>query len=182
MMCLSPEREKIFAQRRQQYGSVFAFHGSEISNWHSILRNGLYNASNTNLMSTGAVFGPGIYLSPDINTSWSYTNVRRYDVCQQKLSSSHSSKEGERYINSSNAVCIALCEVINDLNTSGDITIMGLRKGAPNNWQQPDDQNVVTRFLFIYNRESCAPIMDFQTTDPIFDAKCRVILTDLNVL
>jgi poly [ADP-ribose] polymerase 6/8 len=39
--------------------------GSGIENWHSILRNGLVNASNTKLMTTGAAYGPGIYAASD---------------------------------------------------------------------------------------------------------------------
>jgi poly [ADP-ribose] polymerase 6/8 len=36
----APEKERRFRELRAKYGSVFAFHGSPIENWHSILRTG----------------------------------------------------------------------------------------------------------------------------------------------
>ncbi|XP_058501459.1 protein mono-ADP-ribosyltransferase PARP6-like [Solea solea] len=44
-----PCKEARFQTARNIYGSTFAFHGSHIENWHSILRNGLVNASYTKL-------------------------------------------------------------------------------------------------------------------------------------
>lgn len=59
----------------ERYGSFLAFHGSGFGNWHAILRTGLRNLSGTSLMSTGAVYGSGIYLAADSNTSWGYSKV-----------------------------------------------------------------------------------------------------------
>uniref|UniRef100_A0A8D0GU41 PARP catalytic domain-containing protein n=11 Tax=cellular organisms TaxID=131567 RepID=A0A8D0GU41_SPHPU len=36
-----PAKEARFRTAKKLYGSTFAFHGSHIENWHSILRNGL---------------------------------------------------------------------------------------------------------------------------------------------
>uniref|UniRef100_A0A3B3Y711 PARP catalytic domain-containing protein n=1 Tax=Poecilia mexicana TaxID=48701 RepID=A0A3B3Y711_9TELE len=44
-----PSKEVRFQTARKLYGSTFAFHGSHIENWHSILRKGLINASYTKL-------------------------------------------------------------------------------------------------------------------------------------
>uniref|UniRef100_A0A5F8H006 Poly(ADP-ribose) polymerase family member 6 n=1 Tax=Monodelphis domestica TaxID=13616 RepID=A0A5F8H006_MONDO len=44
-----PAKEARFRTAKKLYGSTFAFHGSHIENWHSILRNGLVNASYTKL-------------------------------------------------------------------------------------------------------------------------------------
>uniref|UniRef100_A0A3P9B8J9 Poly(ADP-ribose) polymerase family member 6 n=1 Tax=Maylandia zebra TaxID=106582 RepID=A0A3P9B8J9_9CICH len=44
-----PCKEAHFQTAKKLYGSTFAFHGSHIENWHSILRNGLVNASYTKL-------------------------------------------------------------------------------------------------------------------------------------
>jgi ubiquitin-protein ligase len=49
------------------------FHGSNINSWYPILRNGIKNMSNTALMSTGAAYGPGVYLSSDYNLSFGYS-------------------------------------------------------------------------------------------------------------
>lgn len=40
MMVDSPDKASKFKQMRKEYGSFFAFHGSGIENWHSILRRG----------------------------------------------------------------------------------------------------------------------------------------------
>lgn len=46
--------------------------GSSVENWHAILRKGLTNALGTNMQLNGAVYGPGIYLSPDSSISFSH--------------------------------------------------------------------------------------------------------------
>ncbi|CAI5793037.1 protein mono-ADP-ribosyltransferase PARP6 isoform X10 [Podarcis lilfordi] len=48
-----PAKEARFRTAKKLYGSTFAFHGSHIENWHSILRNGLVNASYTKLQGWG---------------------------------------------------------------------------------------------------------------------------------
>ena len=50
----------------------YLFHGSNWCNWYSNLRNGLKNCSSTALMTAGAAYGNGIYLSNDYNLSYSY--------------------------------------------------------------------------------------------------------------
>ncbi|XP_021262697.1 poly [ADP-ribose] polymerase 6 isoform X2 [Numida meleagris] len=56
-----PAKEARFRTAKKLYGSTFAFHGSHIENWHSILRNGLVNASYTKLqvLLADAGFGSG---------------------------------------------------------------------------------------------------------------------------
>lgn len=50
----------------------YLFHGSALGNWHSILRNGLRNMSNTSYMSDGATEGIGVYMANDLRTSYRY--------------------------------------------------------------------------------------------------------------
>lgn len=59
----------------------FLFHGSHVSNWYSILRNGLKNYSNSKLMQNGKVYGDGIYLSDSITFSQSYSIKYNKDDC-----------------------------------------------------------------------------------------------------
>ncbi|GLJ56186.1 hypothetical protein SUGI_1206470 [Cryptomeria japonica] len=68
-------KEKSFKERRKIEGSVFAFHGSPLSNWYSIIRNGLRCLSKTGYMSTGNACGDGIYFSPEMNCSMSYSTT-----------------------------------------------------------------------------------------------------------
>lgn len=86
----SPDKEKIFQELKNKHGSIFAFHGSPFQNWHSILRNGLFNASGTKFQRNGAAHGKGIYLSPSSSGSFSY--------------SGRASASGH--------ICLSLCEVI----------------------------------------------------------------------
>ncbi|KAA8596081.1 hypothetical protein FQN60_011372 [Etheostoma spectabile] len=51
-----PAKEARFRTAKKLYGSTFAFHGSHIENWHSVLRNGLVNASYTKLQLMDASF------------------------------------------------------------------------------------------------------------------------------
>ncbi|KAG2471379.1 PARP6 polymerase, partial [Polypterus senegalus] len=56
-----PAKEARFRTAKKLYGSTFAFHGSHIENWHSILRNGLVNASYTKLQRTLALGEYGVH-------------------------------------------------------------------------------------------------------------------------
>jgi poly [ADP-ribose] polymerase 6/8 len=71
----SPEAEERFNGYKQQYGSQFLWHGSNADRWHSILRNGLKNASGTSMQAHGAAKGPGIYMADDSSMSWGYSQA-----------------------------------------------------------------------------------------------------------
>uniref|UniRef100_A0A3P8Z5U3 Poly [ADP-ribose] polymerase n=1 Tax=Esox lucius TaxID=8010 RepID=A0A3P8Z5U3_ESOLU len=146
-----PAKESNFRAAKNLFGSTFAFHGSHIENWHSILRNGLVVASNTRLQLHGAIYGNGIYLSPMSSISFGYSGMNKK---QQKVASKdesatnktnlqlQSTKKGQQpqFLQSRNLKCIALCEVITspDLHKHGDI------------WVVPNTDHVCTRFFFVY--------------------------------
>lgn len=56
-----------------QYESIFAWHGSSLANWHSIIRNGLDYAETLN----GRAFGHGVYFASDFQTSLGYCHAYR---------------------------------------------------------------------------------------------------------
>ncbi|MCJ8746986.1 hypothetical protein PDJAM_G00148150 [Pangasius djambal] len=146
-----PAKESNFRAAKGHFGSTFAFHGSHIENWHSILRNGLVVASKTKLQLHGAIYGSGIYLSPLSSISFGYSGMNKK---QQKVASKdetatnktnihlQSQKKGQQpqFLQSRNLKCIALCEVITspDLHKHGDI------------WVVPNTDHVCTRFFFVY--------------------------------
>lgn len=68
-----PIVEEEFNKKVSLYGSCFLFHGSNVENWYSIIRNGLKVMSNTKMMLNGAAYGTGIYLSDDISFSQGYS-------------------------------------------------------------------------------------------------------------
>ncbi|XP_041425351.1 protein mono-ADP-ribosyltransferase PARP8 [Xenopus laevis] len=147
-----PAKESNFRTAKKLFGSTFAFHGSHIENWHSILRNGLVVASNTRLQLHGAMYGNGIYLSPLSSISFGYSGMNKK---QQKVSAKddppssskssstvQSQKKGQQsqFLQSRNLKCIALCEVITspELHKHGEI------------WVVPSTDHVCTRFFFVY--------------------------------
>lgn len=65
------DREKQFMRLDEPI--QYLYHGSPLQNWHSIMRNGLKVMSGTPLMTTGAVYGNGIYLSDSLLISYSYS-------------------------------------------------------------------------------------------------------------
>eukprot|EP00820_Chromera_velia_P021634 Cvel_30151.t1-p1 / transcript=Cvel_30151.t1 / gene=Cvel_30151 / organism=Chromera_velia_CCMP2878 / gene_product=Poly [ADP-ribose] polymerase 8, putative / transcript_product=Poly [ADP-ribose] polymerase 8, putative / location=Cvel_scaffold4258:3634-7140(-) / protein_length=563 / sequence_SO=supercontig / SO=protein_coding / is_pseudo=false len=54
-------RKSAAGERQKSSGSFFAFHGSPVWKCYSILRNGLRDLSGSELMTSGAAFGDGIY-------------------------------------------------------------------------------------------------------------------------
>ncbi|XP_053498200.1 protein mono-ADP-ribosyltransferase PARP6 isoform X2 [Ictalurus furcatus] len=146
-----PAKEARFRTARKLYGSTFAFHGSHIENWHSILRNGLVNASYTKLQLHGAAYGKGIYLSPISSISFGYSGMgkgQHHMPTKEELvhhynrvnTISQSLPVQSRFLQSRNLNCVALCEVI----TSKDLQKHG------NIWVCPVPDHVCTRFFFVY--------------------------------
>ncbi|KAM5264816.1 protein mono-ADP-ribosyltransferase PARP8 isoform 2-T2 [Ctenodactylus gundi] len=146
-----PAKESNFRAAKKLFGSTFAFHGSHIENWHSILRNGLVVASNTRLQLHGAMYGSGIYLSPMSSISFGYSGMNKKQKVSAKDEPASSSKSGSasqsqkkgqqsQFLQSRNLKCIALCEVITspDLHKHGEI------------WVVPNTDHVCTRFFFVY--------------------------------
>lgn len=72
-----PLKEKEFNKIPEKH---YLFHGSNISNWYGIMRNGIKNYSGTALMKNGQAHGPGIYLSDNFDFSLGYS--RRFTTSQ----------------------------------------------------------------------------------------------------
>ncbi|KAL6075093.1 Poly [ADP-ribose] polymerase 6, variant 2 [Balamuthia mandrillaris] len=128
LLCKTPEKEAKFQALKKKYGSVWAFHGSALENWHAILRVGLQNMTNTALMSKGAVFGAGIYLSPSINTS------RLYCPCSAV-------PWPQTILGNGSFHAIALCEIVKHPSL----------EGQPNpHYVVQNEHLVTTRYFFVY--------------------------------
>eukprot|EP01125_Pyxidicula_operculata_P019214 TRINITY_DN694_c3_g6_i2.p1 TRINITY_DN694_c3_g6~~TRINITY_DN694_c3_g6_i2.p1 ORF type:complete len:693 (-),score=167.02 TRINITY_DN694_c3_g6_i2:89-2140(-) len=111
LLSAPPEKEQKFQELKKSHGTSFAFHGSGIENWHSILRRGLVNASGTNLQVNGAAYGSGIYLSPAASTSFGYSRLNSYASPNQvKNNNNNNNKFNELFLNKDNLYCIAVCE------------------------------------------------------------------------
>lgn len=76
----APDKEHRFAtavrdtkeRLKLKYDTFYAWHGSGMQNWHSIIREGL----NFNEITNGRAFGNGVYFSPDCATSLGYSGAR----------------------------------------------------------------------------------------------------------
>eukprot|EP00924_Labyrinthula_sp_SR-Ha-C_P001231 snap_masked-scaffold_7-processed-gene-17.3-mRNA-1 protein AED:1.00 eAED:1.00 QI:0/-1/0/0/-1/1/1/0/1182 len=69
------DKELTFQRLKKKHGAYWAFHGSNIRNWHSIIRNGLKVYSGTRFMTDGATEGNGIYHSPESTVSLGYSGA-----------------------------------------------------------------------------------------------------------
>jgi hypothetical protein len=149
----SPEKEEVFRKHKKEHGTIFAFHGSAIENWHGILRKGLINASGTKWMSCGAAYGNGIYLSPAAATSFGYCGGGGgYGQPTTQLEKT----EKTRYLDCNRPMtCIAICEVVNkDINRNGDI------------WVHPHQDMVSTRFFFVFPEQKTGGAHSCRTDKP----------------
>jgi len=155
-----PEKEATFQNLKQKYGSVFAFHGSPMENWHAILREGLLVGSNNKYQRNGAVYGVGIYLSPQASFSLSYSTASSGSY---SLVSQQKSQPTELFLNTKNIYCLALCEVINN----------SIKRATSSIWVQPDPSHVCTRFFFVY---SSTTSLSCETSQPLFLEEVEIAL------
>lgn len=82
----TPERERLFMKEimavsqsqgeRSRYPSIFAWHGSGLQNWHSIIRTGL----DFNTVHNGRSYGDGVYMSNDFSVSSGYCRKQIHTV------------------------------------------------------------------------------------------------------
>ncbi|CAG1973097.1 unnamed protein product [Fusarium graminearum] len=99
----SPEKEEVFLREltgtpnsKKPWPTLFAWHGSFLGNWHSIIRTGL----NFSVITNGRAYGNGVYLAKDFQTSRSYS----------------SRGGGSSWPNSALRIteAISICEIVND--------------------------------------------------------------------
>uniref|UniRef100_A0A8L0DLW2 Poly [ADP-ribose] polymerase n=1 Tax=Oncorhynchus mykiss TaxID=8022 RepID=A0A8L0DLW2_ONCMY len=137
-----PAKESNFRAAKNLFGSTFAFHGSHIENWHSILRNGLVVASNTRLQLHGAIYGSGIYISPMSSISFGYSGTQktyRNFVIHFNSAADIRMSEMQDFHCFCNKLFVLLTVITSpDLHKHGDI------------WVVPNTDHVCTRFFFVY--------------------------------
>lgn len=66
---------KIKSQLDNKLKYYYLYHGSPFHCWYSIIKNGLKVMSKTEFMTTGAVYGDGIYLSDQMSMSYGYSKI-----------------------------------------------------------------------------------------------------------
>ncbi|KAF7553356.1 hypothetical protein G7046_g7122 [Stylonectria norvegica] len=129
----SPEKEHLFSQElelqksqgqsRADVPSLFAFHGSHLGNWHSIIRTGLDYTNKVN----GRSYGDGVYLSRDfaVSSSPAYSGMSGWDTMRLVQSSPnwadyrskhpYQPRVGFPWPNSQlqTSQAVSLCEIVN---------------------------------------------------------------------
>ncbi|XP_046398621.1 protein mono-ADP-ribosyltransferase PARP16 [Ischnura elegans] len=128
----------------KKYGSFYAYHGSRLENFHSILHYGLQQHMNKN-----SLFGKGIYLSSELTVSLPY---------------SPSGYGWGRSIHGSELSCVAVCEIINhpdvkcqdkDSNPSRSITTDSIGGEVPNKYYLVVNSDLVrVRYLLVYCKQT----------------------------
>ncbi|KAF4993285.1 hypothetical protein FGRMN_6552 [Fusarium graminum] len=98
----SPEKEQLFLKHltQKRYPSLFAWHGSPLSNWHSIIRTGL----DFSVVAHGRAYGNGVYFSKDFTVSSGYTGGNQVAY----------NSWGNSVLKITNA--ISICELVNEPN------------------------------------------------------------------
>ena len=153
----NPDKERRFREARRRaertnadgVGTFYAWHGSGAGNWHCILRLGLRNYSGTKLMSTGQVYGAGVYFAKTLATSLPYMGPPQKGWSNSaKIAWQQTTPEQVAAAAASGAKLqkglhvISLCEVVKaasgwkDFDT-GIVTVQ-------------DEDLIATRFLFVY--------------------------------
>lgn len=136
----SEERWKTIAQG---HSTFFAYHGSRLENFHSIIHYGLQQN-----MCKKSLFGKGIYLSSELGVSLLYSPVG-YGWGGSALGSETS--------------CVALCELINHPDVKSGAAEGGARRAAPDSvgGKVPNKYYLVTnselvriRYLLVYSQEN----------------------------
>lgn len=152
----NPTKEALFkkevAKVDADFKTLFAFHGSNVTNWFSILVNGL----NFDKVSNGRVFGNGIYMALDFATALTYATSSKNKLIKWENSSLDIEK------------LMSLNEVV---NKPGDFiqTQPYLVVDKPE-WVQ-------TRYLLVANthwEEIQSAATDFIPQDPLFTASLDV--------
>lgn len=110
----APDKEQRFVDcvkevstrlNQEKYPTLFAWHGSPLANWHSILREGLH----FNDTLHGRAFGDGVYMSPHAMTSIGYSGRDYYPLTTSAIAVSGNWRKSKLCIQSA----LALNEVVN---------------------------------------------------------------------
>ena len=120
-------------------------------------------------MTAGAAYGAGIYLSTEGTFSMSYSRMGGVDSFF-KGAGQVKSEDGNAFLISSGQLrLLALCEVA---------LVPSLRKNG-HIWVAPEEESVVTRFLFAFSQGASAASGALKSDEDKFDAEVRACLQEV---
>ena len=113
----------------------YVYHGSNIACWYSIMRNGLKNYSETDMMVNGAALGNGIYFATDPRTAfgYSYRHV--------------GGKEGDK----EDIIILGVAQLINEEKYSKGNGV----------YVVPNEKDVILRYLIVLTQLNLNKVKDF---------------------
>ncbi|KAK0080504.1 hypothetical protein PV325_013838 [Microctonus aethiopoides] len=134
-------KEERWKATTQSHSTFFAYHGSRLENFHSIVHYGIQQH-----MSKNGIFGTGIYLSSELGVSLRWSPVG-YGWGGSMLGSEIS--------------CIALCELVNhpdvkkgDSDDANNSVRMAIGKKIPNKYYLAINSDLVrVRYLLVYSQD-----------------------------
>eukprot|EP00041_Stephanoeca_diplocostata_P020562 m.462966 g.462966 ORF g.462966 m.462966 type:complete len:365 (-) comp21606_c0_seq3:1128-2222(-) len=141
------KRTNSFEELRERYGSMIAYHGTALENFHSILFNGFLSHLNKT-----ALFGSGTYLSSDLSVCMGFTR---------------SATAWEHSQMGSQMSCVAVCEVIKhpDVTLPGErlpcadldqSTTLGGDKAPDTYVVVPNNDHIRPRYMLVYVDRKCS--------------------------
>lgn len=76
VICFKVDQDPMTNKKIEGVEHNYLFHGGTLSNWYSILRNGVKVYSGTEMQLNGQAHGPGVYLSDTMTMSFTYGTDR----------------------------------------------------------------------------------------------------------
>jgi len=139
-------KERTFQDLKSKKGSVWTFHGSNIENWYSILRNGPRNLSNTKMMTAGASMGAGVYSAKAFATAQGYAAPRYVAANNNNYYANGvgvlDSIASWKHCDIKSKCIVGVLEIIKDSSYSkhGDFDVLVC----------PDDHCIILRYIWVF--------------------------------
>ncbi|KAF0719369.1 Aste57867_1090 [Aphanomyces stellatus] len=149
-----------FDRMAKTHGSKLCFHGSRLASFHSIVQNGLHVMSGTRHMSSGNVFGDGIYFAESIQVAANFA-------------STSPSTWAKSHVLSKSAICVAVCQVICNPNAMTHLPSSSQGDGA---YYIVHDERFVRLQYLIFSQPHLPPS---HAQDPIWFGSWRDILVSV---
>jgi hypothetical protein len=165
MKSATQAKEEKFQALKRLHPTCFAFHGSGMECWHSILRLGLKNVSNTKMMTAGAAHGSGVYCAPNMSTSVGYCRGLNAGPPVKAKGGRHA--DGSVFLTGQISV-MAICELV-DATINGKPTI----KKSGGIWVVENDDHINTRFLLVWDESKDGRFVGASVDTVMLDAQIR---------
>lgn len=154
------ETELEFETKKKDVGNCYLFHGTGKQNVYSLACNGIKVASGTKLMTTGAVYGNGVYASDTLTISYNYSGGFYSYGSPQQVSNVAPLHTNSDDILTENSV-VAIYEIIGSKETY---------KKAEGYFVIPDDSLLLIRSLIAIPSAAAHSVVNATTSQNLLEA------------